>query len=131
METIEEIINELDESAELFVKDGIDQGLENPCAVFHEYANRLRIAKKVLTERLERAETAWKNWNSAYCTEAAENVSLKEDNSNMKKVVDALNNCDGVKRCIEKGCESCRHNGHDCNSHEVVKALLEYMEDSK
>lgn len=55
----------------------------------------------------------------------------KEDNSKMKKVVDALNNCDGVKRCIEKGCESCRHNGHDCNSHDVVKALLEYRREDK
>lgn len=108
MKKIDDIINELNESA-----------------------NSLRIVNKELTERLERAETAWKNWNSEYRKEAAKNVLLKEDNSKMKKVVDALNNCEGVKHCIKRGCESCIHYGHDCNSHEVVKVLLEYMGEDK
>lgn len=127
METIDDIVREI---REVVSKYGV-KAFGQIMFARGDLADRLEIANKALTERLERAETAWKNWNSAYCTEAAENVSLKEDNSKMKKVVDALNNCDGVKRCIEKGCESCRHNGHDCNSHEVIKAFHEYIGEDK
>lgn len=52
METIDNIIDELRESAELFIKDGVDQGLENPCEVFNEYADRIEKAYKFMVEGL-------------------------------------------------------------------------------
>lgn len=51
---------------------------------------------------------------------------MLEQAAQMEKVVAAVLGCDGVKRCIDKGCDTCRYNGTGCNSLSVVNAVKEF-----
>lgn len=57
---------------------------------------------------------------------AIKNVKLEDEINRLGKVVCAIRNSDGVRRCISNGCDTCRYKGNGCNSLDVVKAVKEY-----
>lgn len=57
---------------------------------------------------------------------AIKNVRLEDENNSLGKVVCAIRNCDGVRRCISNGCDTCIYKGKECNCIDVIKAVKEY-----
>lgn len=43
-----------------------------------------------------------------------------------RALIKAVLECEGVKKCIEHGCDSCRYNDGGCNSKAVVEAVKAY-----
>lgn len=51
---------------------------------------------------------------------------IRASTEKMAVIVKAVLGCEGVKTCIERGCDSCRWNDGGCNSKAVVEAVKAY-----